>query len=141
MPKTQIFMVIAATVLVATTSPASAQMGLARADANNDGAVSREEAMQARQKMFTRLDRNSDGQISADEIERARTRVEAMARMIESVIVLRSQRMDADGDGSLTQAEFMAENPMFDRIDRNGDGIASADEIAEVREKFQARRK
>ena len=139
MPKTKIFMAITATVLVATALPASAQMGLARADANNDGAVSREEAMQARQKMFARLDRNSDGQISAEEMERARKRIEAMARMMDSAIVLRTQRMDADGNGALSQAEFMAENPMFDRIDRNGDGIASAEEIAEVRAKFQAR--
>lgn len=139
MPKTTF--TIAAILVAIATIPASAQPGrLAAVDLNNDGAISRDEATEARRQMFTRLDTNSDGQVSAAEMQSARDTVKAAAQMVDAMIVIRTRRMDADGNGTLSQDEFMAENPMFDRIDRNGDGIASADEIAEARAKFTARR-
>lgn len=139
MPKTTF--TIAAILVAIATIPASAQPGrLAAVDLNNDGAISRDEATEARRQMFTRLDTNSDGQVSAAEMQSARDTVKAAAQMVDAMIVIRTRRMDADGNGTLSQDEFMAENPMFDRIDRNGDGIASAEEIAEARAKFTARR-
>lgn len=139
MPKTTF--TIAAILVAIATIPASAQPGrLAAVDLNNDGAISRDEATEARRQMFTRLDTNSDGQVSAAEMQSARDTVKAAAQMVDAMIVIRTRRMDADGNGTLSQDEFMAENPMFDRIDRNGDGIASAEEIAEARAKFAARR-
>ncbi|MEM7058774.1 MAG: EF-hand domain-containing protein [Pseudomonadota bacterium] len=142
MPKTRCFITLAATVLIAaTTIPASAQTGrLAEVDLNQDGAISRDEATQARREMFSRLDRNADGQVSAEEMKAARSTVQAAAQLVDAMIVLRTRRMDVDGNGTLSIEEFMAENPMFDRVDRNGDGIASAEEIAEIRAKFANRR-
>ncbi|MGS6066553.1 hypothetical protein ACVFZM_29440 [Klebsiella pneumoniae] len=45
---------------------------LQRLDANNDGAVSRDEIVAARAKLFARLDVNSDGVIDEDETEMLR---------------------------------------------------------------------
>ncbi|MEM9061873.1 MAG: signal transduction protein [Pseudomonadota bacterium] len=123
-------------VIVAVSASAQPMGGLARADANNDGAISRAEATEARRAMFARLDRNADKVISGDEMESARNRLAAMARMADAMMTLTSQRLDLDGDGALSEAEFMASNPMFERIDRDGDGIASAEEIALVRDRF-----
>lgn len=121
-----------------TAQPLAA--GLQRADTNGDGALSRAEAVEARRTMFTRLDRNSDGQIAMDEMDAARDRIAAMARMVDGMIELRSQSLDTNGDGALSETEFMARNPMFELIDRNGDGIASQDEIAQMRDAIAARR-
>lgn len=148
MPKTLAkspYLLVAVTVLVASAiaTPLKAQPfggGLARADADGDGAISAAEAKQARLKMFQRLDQNGDNQISGDEVEALRGRVNAMARMLDSAIVLRSQTMDANGDGTLTQTEFMSANPIFEMIDRNGDGTADATELAEARARMMQRR-
>ncbi|MEM7683882.1 MAG: signal transduction protein [Pseudomonadota bacterium] len=123
-------------VLVGASALAQPAAVFARADANNDGAVSRAEATDARRAMFARLDRNADNMISDEELRSARNRIAAMARMADSIMLLRSQRLDVDGDGSLTEAEFMASNPMFDRIDRDGDGVATAEEISVIRDQF-----
>ena len=128
---------------LAIAAPVSAQPfsgGLARADINQDGALSRDEANQARREMFARLDSNADGQISTAELKATQQRIAAVSRMIDSAIVLRSQRMDSDGDGALSMQEFMAQNSIFDRLDEDGDGVASADEIAKMRARFQTLR-
>lgn len=40
------------------------------------------------------------------------------------------QRMDADGDGRVSEAEYLQWMLYaFDRMDRNGDGVLSADEL------------
>ncbi|MEM1372089.1 MAG: signal transduction protein [Pseudomonadota bacterium] len=121
--------------------PASAQStALARVDTNQDGALSKAEAIEARRDAFARLDRNADGQLSTQEMEAARARANAMARLRDGAMVLRSQKMDSDGNGILTLDEFMTETPFFDRMDKNGDGIVSPDEIADVRDRFLQRR-
>lgn len=112
---------------------------LARADANGDGSVTRAEASDARAAMFERLDRNADGAVSADEREAARSRLAAFSQLMRSVMILRADRMDADGDGILTRAEFMVSNPMFERADRNGDGVIDPDEIARMRQQVANR--
>ena len=139
---TKAHLTLAGLVTLVLASPVAAQPfggGFSRADANRDGAVSRAEAQGARLKMFNRLDRDSDGQISAQESEAARARIAAMARFADSAVVLSGQQLDTDGDGSLTQAEFMARNPVFEMIDRNGDGVASEDEIATARQALRQR--
>lgn len=137
MSKTTPTLTIATLLIAIATVPASAQPGrLAAVDLNNDGAISQDEATEARRQMFSRLDRNADGQISIEEMQSARNTVKATAQMVDAMIVIRTRRMDADGNGALSMDEFIAKNPMFERIDRNGDGVASAEEIAEARAKF-----
>ena len=131
-----------AVLVTAIAIPAAAQPAghmLVRADTNNDGAITKAEATQMRLRMFTRMDRDLDGSISAAELEKARARIAAMARMADSMLVLRSQGMDTNGDGTLTQAEFMAHSPMFDMADRNSDGVIDPAEIALARERIDQR--
>ena len=41
------------------------------------------------------------------------------------------ERMDADRDGKLTLAEFSArEEKLFARLDKNGDGVITRDELS-----------
>ena len=48
------------------------RQGMGAADTNNDGRVSREEAMNQPYRMFDRLDGNNDGVISSQEMQAAR---------------------------------------------------------------------
>ncbi len=135
-------LILTALLATAVAAPAAAQQfgpGFARIDTDQDGAVSRAEATEARRAMFNRLDRNADGRISSDEQEAARTRMAAFAQMVHSAMVLRSQRMDTDGDGSLTLDEFTAQNLMFELVDRDGDGFITKAEAAAMRDTIAQR--
>lgn len=84
----------------------------ARADANQDGVVTRQEALAAAEARFARADANKDGKLTAEERRAARPhhrghggkhgmrggdRGEMRAKML--------QRFDADKDGKLSEAE------------------------------------
>jgi hypothetical protein len=50
------------------------------------------------------------------------------------------ERLDADGDGKITRAEFDAEAAQrFARMDRNGDGVVDAAELKDLRDRFGGR--
>ncbi|GGB87495.1 hypothetical protein GCM10011363_00160 [Marivita lacus] len=105
-----------------------AQMFL-QLDTNGDGVVSAEEFANPPSR-FSIADANKDGLVTADELaalsqQRGEQRI---ARMIE--------RMDANGDGALSEEEFAARQGggrMFDRLDANEDGAISEEEFAEMR--------
>ncbi|MBL8548361.1 MAG: hypothetical protein JNJ73_00145 [Hyphomonadaceae bacterium] len=108
-------------------------MGLARADSNGDGQITREEANAARARMFARLDANGDGFIS--EADRDARRQAAEQRRAE-----RFARMDANRDGKVSQAEFnAAPHPGFDRIDANHNGVLERAELDAARAERRAR--
>jgi Ca2+-binding EF-hand superfamily protein len=98
-------------------------------DANNDGFVSAEE-FENRPDRFALADADGNGLLTAEELmaagqERAERRV---ARMIE--------RLDANGDGALSQEEIAdrrSPERMFTRLDANEDGMVSKEEFAEAR--------
>lgn len=84
---------------------------LARADANGDGIVTREEMLADVDARFAKLDANKDGKVSLEE----RKAFAENSRM--------GNRTDANGDGSITLDEQRAQaNKRFDRIDTNHDG-------------------
>lgn len=71
---------------------------------------------------FEELDADSSGEITAEDLESARTE--------------RFATMDTDGDGSISEAEFIAKAQataeeraaaMFARLDADGDGVLSQD--------------
>lgn len=129
-----LFAALLAAICLSAANLAQAQgFGFARADGNGDGAISAAEAQEARGRMFDRIDRNNDAMISPAELQRVRDRLAAFARLADSAVVLRAEGLDADGDGNLSQAEFMAKNTMFEMADRNSDGVVSQDEIAALR--------
>ncbi len=107
-----------------------------KADANNDGFVSRDEVAKLRRnrgaKRFMRKDLNNDGLLSRDEVP----------RMPQAIF----DRLDTDKDGSLSLSELAngrgqtleEKNKRFDHLDANGDGRVSKAEIIEhVNERFK----
>jgi Ca2+-binding EF-hand superfamily protein len=114
---------------------------LERADVNHDGNITREEFLAKPLEMFNRLDKNHDGVISADELRQARAemdqrrqkwgrdgdggpggadadRLDPMRREApitraqwDAMGAAMFQRLDANGDGQVTQAEAEAARP------------------------------
>ena len=104
-----------------------------RADANNDGVVTREEFAASRVAEFARLDANHDGELSRDEMRAGRHwggRGEDGGGRGD-----RLARLDANGDGNISRQEFEAgPSGMFDRLDTNHDGVISAQEREAARD-------
>jgi Ca2+-binding EF-hand superfamily protein len=93
------------------------------ADLSRDGKVTRSEFDSITAKEFARASNGapamSIGQFSAEQAARYR---DLNARMFK--------RLDVDGDGKLSLAEFAAPpEKMFDRLDRNHDGAITQDEM------------
>lgn len=107
----------AATVAALATVAAVAQEGggLARADTNGDGMISKAEATARASARFDAMDKNKDGFLTADE------RAGPGARLLD--------RADANGDAKISRAEYLAlADKSFARIDANGDGQLSKSE-------------
>ncbi|MBS0385461.1 MAG: EF-hand domain-containing protein [Proteobacteria bacterium] len=102
-----------------------------RADANNDGVVTRQEFESFRTTEFARLDANHDGQLSQDEFRAGRRwggpggPGQSRGDRQED----RMARLDANHDGNISREEFLVPaNAAFDRLDANHDGMISAQE-------------
>jgi hypothetical protein len=100
-------------------------------DGDGDGAITAAELAAAKTDIFTRADANGDGLLDADERKAAvdaeieRRRAAHQGRAME--------RLDTDGDGQLSLAEFTASAPLFDRADADGDGAVSRTEFDAAR--------
>lgn len=102
----------------------------AELDADGDGLLSADEMREAMTARFTAADADGNGALSADELE---TIIEARlaergARMVERMLA----RRDADGSGDLSLEELAQGQPrqaMFDRLDADGDGAISEAEF------------
>ena len=99
-----------------------ASMGLKRFDANGDGEVSKAELDAGLQADFKKDDVNSDQVLDAVE---ARTLNERLRQDQNT-----SPVFDWNGDGRLVFSEFSTQwRTLFDRSDRNGDGIVDEEEL------------
>lgn len=102
---------------------------LETADFNKDGDVTRQEFKNYRSNEFMRLNRNQDNYISAKDIpliDPSRVAVEISEDLIAD--------FDTDKDGKVSRREFDAGPTLtFNRIDEDGNGIASRYEIAAAR--------
>lgn len=126
-------------------TPAAAVQGqrdptqlLDRADTDGDGRITRAEFTQSRARMFDKLDRDEDGYLSdADMSQRRFKRRSGGGGRFKELI----DYLDENDDGRVARSEFVeGPNPMFDRADRNADGVIDPDEMAELREAAAARR-
>jgi Ca2+-binding EF-hand superfamily protein len=102
-----------------------------KADADNDGTLTREEAraMPRVEKNFDAIDTDKDGTVSLKEI---RASMKKAAESIHERAVARFKAADRDGDGTLTKDEAKAlprVEKNFDAIDADKDGTVSEQEI------------
>ncbi|MBS0564472.1 MAG: calcium-binding protein [Proteobacteria bacterium] len=110
---------------------------LAQADANGDGAVSKAEMDAFLKTEFAQMDTNHDGFVSDDEMKAF-----ILAKMAARAGEMADRRIKADdsnGDGRLTLAELEGDrrlSRMFARLDRDGDGTISRDEMENSRARW-----
>lgn len=108
------------------------------ADANKDGAVSRDEALTLFNARFNRLDANKDGKITPEEMRAAHEahRKEHEGRR-QAALDDRFKKADANSDGALSRDEATTAMPRlvhhFERIDANKDGKLSKEELQQAR--------
>lgn len=101
-------------------------------DTNQDGTVTQEEFSIAAASRFTKMDSDKNGVVSADEFRSyVRTRRSEHRQQ-------RYQDMDANKDGQISKDEFLLSKRQraegkFARMDKNGDGLVSAEEHASCR--------
>ncbi len=117
-----------------------APSGLMRYDTNKDGVVDRAEWKAGQEARFKRLDTNGDGKLTQDELF-ARTPAIGNSVLPTDRQAQRQstyfQLLDADKDGVVTLAEFMAQAERnFARCDLNKDGRI---DTAECRQALQRR--
>lgn len=109
-----------------------------RLDADGSGAISRQEALDARAAAFDTLDADSDGYVSAEERERAHeNRRQRFADQAGGGF----EALDADGDGRVSRDEFMSRpTAAFDRADNDGDGELTREEAKRFLRDLRAQR-
>ncbi len=128
----------------ARTSSSSAPRGLMRYDTNKDGAVDRAEWKAAQEARFKSLDTNGDGKLTQDELF-ARTPAAGNSVLPTDRQAQRQstyfQLLDANKDGVVTFAEFMAQaDRNFARCDLNKDGRIDTAECRQALQRTQAGR-
>ncbi|KEP69804.1 histidine kinase [Thioclava dalianensis] len=109
-------------------------------DTNGDGKISLAEIQAKRAAEAKSLDANGDGKISEQELmdfemAKAKTRIEARVKA-------RFAARDLNGDGELSAAELMVHplpTRVFERMDRDGDGALSPEEIKAARKMMHER--
>ena len=107
-------------------NPAAMKARLEAMDTDKDGKVSKAE-FTGIPANFGRMDTDSDGFLSKEEIDRAAKAMGAAGTPGEQIQRLKA--MDTDKDGTITKAEFKGQPAMFARLDKNQDGVISADEM------------
>ena len=111
--------------------------GVMMADANKDGKLTRAEVTAAADQAFAKMDLNKDGKVTKEEREaRAErggpdgARKGWMRHRGCKAGMMGGRGIDADKDGTITRAEFVARPiAMFDRADADKDGTVTAEEM------------
>ncbi|MDH3592096.1 MAG: EF-hand domain-containing protein, partial [Planctomycetota bacterium] len=91
---------------------------LQRHDKDKDGKLSAVEFPDERR--FKEMDSDGDGVLTADELREA---MDKRQRELEYDVI---ERYDRNGDGQVSRSEFTGPARVFDRLDRNKDGVVDA---------------
>ena len=95
-----------------------------RLDADKDGTITKEETTSRRDKSLSTYDADGSKTLSIKEFEGL------WAELTRHHMVRAFQRLDRDGDGQVTVDEIDRPlNRMFSRLDRDGDGKITAEEM------------
>ncbi len=112
-------------------------------DADKDGSVSAEEFKAFRSQKFADADKNNDGNLDAGEYEAlskvmAEKRKKAMEMAKKKKAKKHFDKMDTDGDGKISKAEFDAKGERgFIRMDKNDDGMLNMDDRSYGKDKMK----
>lgn len=115
-------------------------LDFATLDADGDGRVTTEELQAFRTSQVEGVDADGNGLVSQAELE-----AHMSARMAERIGTMAAERIasqDANGDGQLSVEELMMPPMparMFERLDADGDGAVSQAEFDAAREQMQDR--
>jgi hypothetical protein len=109
---------------------------LDRLDADKDGKVTQAEYAAGAKTSFDKLDANADGKVTAAEMDAAYTTTKpgvGAAKVPSSAEKIKT--LDTDGDGSLSAVEHEAgSRTMFDKLDADKDGSVTEAEIKAAHE-------
>jgi Ca2+-binding EF-hand superfamily protein len=101
------------------------QTAFARLDRDGSGFIEADDLAAMRVRMFHRLDRNQDGRLTREEVIPPNPSVQVSPNAIPWP--------DRNGDGKVSLAEFMTQQPaLIVRADRDGDHRVSAEEFREL---------
>jgi len=106
-------------------------------DTNSDGSVSAQEFQGFRSQNFSAADKNKDGSLNGQEFEALskimkEQRKKAMEMAKQKMAKKHFDKLDADGDGKISKAEFDSKGERsFIRMDQNDDGVLNMDDRRE----------
>jgi len=103
-----------------------AKQMFSKMDANGDGKLSRDE-FRGPDQAFDKIDENNDGSLTMEELQKGRKGGQGRQGGKKGGLL---ERNDTDSDGKVSKAEMQAGFAKhFDRVDKNGDGFLTEDEM------------